>query len=178
MASANIVAVPYAKAAFEFAKARKTQAKWAAVLNAAAEVVVRDDMRVLLNHPAIGQNDIAVSMIAAMGKSCDKYQANFFKILAEKQRLCVLPAIAQKFHLEQLADAAVLQATLTTADSITKKVLADIQTALKKSSGLDVEIIHEVDADLIGGAMIKMGDHVIDASLKGQLHRLAQQMIH
>ncbi len=52
------------------------------------------------------------------------------------------------------------------------------QSLEKTMRGQDVEIIHEVDADLIGGAMIRVGDHVIDASLKGQLHRLAQQMIH
>ena len=178
MAGSTVVATPYARAAYEYAKAHKTVAQWAAILLGCGEVVSHDDIALLLNHPMVGQVVVTEALIEVLGKKLDQHQGNFLRLLAEKRRLSVLPEIASLFLQEQQADEALVHATIITADNITKTVLNHITTAIEKQVAKEVAVEHEVDASLIGGAIVRVGDRVIDASIKGQLKRLAQQMIH
>ena len=178
MAGSTVVATPYARAAYEYAKAHKQVAQWAAILLACAEVVCNDDIALLLNHPMVGQVAVAEAVVAVLGNKLDQHQGNFLQLLAEKRRLSVLPEIASLFAQEQQADEAVVHATIITADKITKAVLGQITTAIETQVAKEVTVEHEVDESLIGGAIVRIGDRVIDASIKGQLKRLAQQMIH
>lgn len=178
MAGSTVVATPYARAAYEYAKAHKQVTQWAAILLACGEVVCNDDIALLLNHPMVGQMAVAEAMVAVLGKKLDQHQSNFLLLLAEKRRLSVLPDIASLFVQEQQADEAVVHATIITADKITKAVLGHITTAIEKQVAKEVAVEYEIDESLIGGAIVRIGDRVIDASIKGQLKRLAQQMIH
>jgi F-type H+-transporting ATPase subunit delta len=178
MAGDTVVATPYARAAYEYAKAHKKVAQWAAILLACGEVICNDDIALLLSHPMIGQVVVVEALIAVLGKKLDQHQSNFLRLLAEKRRLSVLAEIANLFVQEQQADEAVVHATIVTADKITKAVLKHITMAIEKQVAKEVALEHEVDESLIGGAIVRIGDRVIDASIKGQLKRLAQQMIH
>jgi len=178
MTVSTVVAIPYARAAYEYAKAHKNVAHWAALLMSCGEVVRNDDIALLLNHPVVGQVVVVEAMITVLDKDIDQYQSNFLCLLAEKRRLNVLPEIANLLIQEQQADESMVHATIITADKITKVPLKHITTAIAKRVAQHVAVTYEVDESLIGGAIVRIGDLVIDASIKGQLKRLAQQMIH
>ncbi|RBG25136.1 F0F1 ATP synthase subunit delta, partial [Xanthomonas oryzae pv. oryzae] len=102
----------------------------------------------------------------------------FLGVLADAQRLSLLPEVAGLYeHLRAEAEH-VVKATVTSAAAMSQTELDTIAAALKKRFGRDVDITTAVDASLIGGAVIDTGDVVIDGSLKGKLARLQSSLAH
>jgi len=111
-----------------------------------------------------------VSVLSPEGAQPDF--GRYLALLAENQRLPLLPEIAALYA--QLRDDAerVVKATVTSATMLPDAELASIKAALRKRFGRDVEVDTAVDPALIGGAVITAGDVVIDGSLRTKLARL------
>ena len=103
----------------------------------------------------------------------DKQGTNFLKVLLENGRLSVLPEIAAHFEALKAKIENSVDATVTSATKLSKKQVQKIAAALKKRLGRDVRIETEIDVSLIGGAVIRAGDVVIDGSLRARLEGLA-----
>jgi F-type H+-transporting ATPase subunit delta len=115
-----------------------------------------------------------VGLIAEIaGNALDAQGSNFLKTLAENRRLGLLPEIAAMYEqlraeVENIADVQV-----TSAVPLDEAQRQRLTTALKKRLNRDVRLHCDVDASLVGGAVVRSGDLVIDGSLKGRLERLA-----
>ena len=167
--SQNTLARPYARAAFALAHDGGQAAAWSQALAFAARVAADPQAEVLLAHPRLLAAD-AVGLLAMDG--ADDGIVRFLALLADNRRLPLLADIAGLFE-QQRADAErVVKARLTSATELPASELASIRAALGKRFGREVEIETAVDASLIGGAVIDVGDVVIDGSLKGQLAQL------
>ena len=70
-----------------------------------------------------------------------------------------------------------MDATVTSASKLDEKQIAEIAAALKKRLGREVKIETQIDENLIGGAVIRAGDVVIDGSLRARLEGLATALI-
>ena len=103
----------------------------------------------------------------------DQQQLNFVQVLAENERLAVLPEIAQHFEVLRSGFENVVDARVTSAFPLSEAQVADIVSTLQAKYGRAVKVTVSVDADLIGGVSVQVGDEVMDASVRGKLAQLA-----
>lgn len=178
MAEATTIARPYAQAAFEFAQESKKLQDWSDSLQFAAAVARDPQMSALIGNPKIAPEKLLELLTSVCGDQLKAERLNFIKILVDNGRLAVLPEIAELF--EQLkADAEkTIKAVMTSASPVTKELQKKYETALKKRLGRDVTLECIVDESIVGGAVIRAGDLVIDGSVAGQLDRLASVLTH
>ena len=102
---------------------------------------------------------------------------NFLKLLLENRRAAVLPEIAEHYEAQKAKVENTVDAVVTSATELSKSQVGDIAHALKQRLGCDVNIETEIDENLIGGAVIRAGDVVIDGSLRARLEGLANALV-
>jgi F-type H+-transporting ATPase subunit delta len=176
MAERITTARPYAKAIFALARKGNTLAGSAAGLTRAAEVVADPRVRQLLGSPHVTPAQLAELVSGVTGSALDEHGRNFISLLAQNRRLGFLPEIAALFEqmkseTENAVDVEVLAASQLTPDQETRYA-----AALQKKLGRNVRLHTKVDGSLLGGAVLKAGDLVIDGSLRGRLERLATEL--
>lgn len=180
MAEDATLARPYARAAFEFAQDAKALAGWGELLATAAVVAADDRFAALIGNPKLGPAELADFVLDIVGDIAGDTAAepgrNFIRLLAQNQRLGLLPQIAAQYaqlraDVENTADVEVVSAFALTAEQSGK-----LTRALTRRLQRSVRLHASVDASLIGGAIVRAGDLVIDGSLRGRLERLAQAM--
>jgi F-type H+-transporting ATPase subunit delta len=176
MAEKVTLARPYAKAAFEIARERGELARWSQLLAAAAAVIGDPRVSKLLNNPRVTPDDLIDLIGAAGGDSMDEQGRNFMLTLAQNRRLGVLPQLAEIFEELRAEVENVADVHITSAVELNDAQRERLMTALKKRLKRTVRLHCDVDASLIGGAIVRAGDFVIDGSLKARLDRLAAQM--
>jgi F-type H+-transporting ATPase subunit delta len=176
MAERITTARPYAKAIFALARKTKTLAQVGATLTRAAEVVADPRVHALLGSPRMTPAQLAEFVTSVVGEGLDEYGRNFISLLAQNRRLGFLPEIAALFErmkadVENAVDVEVVAATALTPDQESRYA-----AALQKKLGRAVRLHTRVDGSLLGGAVLKAGDLVIDGSIKGRLERLATEL--
>ena len=176
MAEKVTLARPYARAAFEAARDSNGFAHWSQMLAAAATTVADERVVKLLSSPRVQPTDL-VELIAE-ASSADEHGRNFLSTLAVNRRLAVLPEVAAMYEelraeVENIADVHV-----TSAVQLDEAQRARLTAALKNRLKREVRLHCAVDAALIGGAVVRAGDFVIDGSLRARLERLATQIMH
>jgi F-type H+-transporting ATPase subunit delta len=176
MAERITTARPYAKAIFSLARDRNTLEATAAGLTRAAEVVTDARVKALIGSPHLTPVQLADIVTGVVGTGLDESSRNFVALLAANRRLGFLPEIAALFELmkselENAVDVEVVAASEPTSDQ-----LARFTESLQKKLGRKVRLHTKVDGSLMGGAVLKAGDLVIDGSIKGRLERLAVEM--
>lgn len=176
MAEKNTIARPYAKALFELALAQKKLGAWSENLALLASVARDERVRKLLVSPHVTITELADLFIAIGGKGLDEHGANFVRTLAASRRLGFLPEIAAIFEKlkaesENTADVTVISAAPLDAEQ-RKKYAAAMEKRLKR----EVRLHCEVDPTLLGGAILRADDLVIDGSLRGRLERLSAEV--
>jgi F-type H+-transporting ATPase subunit delta len=176
MAERITTARPYAKAIFALARQTNTLAPVAATLTRAAEVVSDPRVHALLGSPHVTPAQLAELVTGVTGAGLDEHGRNFVSLLAQNRRLGFLPEIAALFEqmkadVENAVDVEVIAASPLTADQESRYA-----TAFQKKLGRVVRLHTRVDGSLLGGAVLKAGDLVIDGSIKGRLERLAVEM--
>ncbi|MEM9172958.1 MAG: F0F1 ATP synthase subunit delta [Pseudomonadota bacterium] len=179
MADNDTLARPYAQAIFDVAKDDGTLAKTAAAIQAAAEVVSDDSVSALIGHPKVSDSALleflqgTLAEIDAAAPLAAGDGTNLLKLLIDNGRLEVLPEIAAQVDALKLQSEKVVDVTVTSASQVDAAQLDSIRKVLVERLGNDVNIHTTIDEDLIGGAVIRAGDYVIDGSVRGQLARLS-----
>jgi len=174
MAERITTARPYAKAIFALARKANTLDATSTGLQRAATVVADPAVHNLLGSPHVTPAQLAglVNGIAGF----DENGSNFVSLLAQNRRLGFLPEIAALFEqmkseVENAVDVEVVAASALTSDQESRYA-----AALQKKLGRQVRLHTRIDNSLLGGAVLKAGDLVIDGSLKGRLDRLATEL--
>ena len=179
MAEKATVARPYARAAFEYAHAHGQLAAWSTLLAAGAAVAAAPGVHPLLGNPRVSAAqlvELVGGIAATSGATLDDGSRNFLKLLAQAGRLGFLPEIAQQYEAMRATVENTLEVEVTTAMALTDAQKARLAEALAKHFGRTVRIEEKVDGSLVGGAIIRADDLIIDGSLQGRLARLEQQM--
>jgi F-type H+-transporting ATPase subunit delta len=176
MAERTTTARPYAKAIFALARQANRLAETSAGLIRAAETVVDPRVHALLGSPHVTAAQLAELVNGIAGDRLDENGRNFVALLAQNRRLGFLPEITALFEqmkaeVENAVDVEVTAATALTPDQVSRYA-----AALQKKLGRTVRLHTKVDGSLLGGAVLKAGDLVIDGSIKGRLERLATEL--
>jgi F-type H+-transporting ATPase subunit delta len=175
MSELTTVARPYARAAFEFATEHKCIEAWSDMLQFAAYVVENPTIAQLLKGKKAA-HELAGLFLNVCGDQLDKYGQNFIKIMAENERLSVLPRVIELYRdledeYKKQADVAVVSAY-----ALSKKQKIELSKALEKRLARKVNLNCSIDKSLISGMIVTAGDLVIDSTAKGQLNRLSNAL--
>src|SRR5687768_16321793 len=176
MADRTTIARPYARAAFEEARGDKRLGPWADALNVASTVVQDPRVLRLLDHPLVTPDQLAKLFIEIAGPGLDQDGQNFVNTLAENRRLGYLPEIAQIFNELKDAEEGIVDVTVTSAAPLDHQQQLTLTEALAKKLKRQVRLHCETDPALIGGAVLRAGDLVIDGSLRSRLNRIATEL--
>lgn len=168
---------PYATAAFAWAKAHQQEQAWQEVFNHLADVFRDASVHALLNDPRVSEPQLAEVVLAALGDNAGQAQQNFLRLLAEKRRLHLVPSIAAAYQALLRQANHRLQAYVRTAVPLSAPDEQRLQAKLAQKYGKTIELQWCQDTALIGGMQIHIGDEVIDASIRGKLHQLAEQLV-
>jgi F-type H+-transporting ATPase subunit delta len=176
MTDKTTIARPYARAAFAAAQARGFLPAWSDALHTAATVIADPRVSSLLGNPRVTAQQLADFVIDIGGGKLGGEWHELVLALAQNGRLAVLPEIATLFDVLKDETEGVVDVTVTAAITLDAKQQATLTTALTRRLQRQVRLHNEVDATLIGGAVIRAGDLVIDGSLRTQLERMAFEL--
>lgn len=172
MAELRTMARPYAEAAFELAKNENQLAAWDEALQTLAAIVNNPDVHALIGNPHVTAADLATAIVGIVGDGVDENVANLVRLLAEEDRLTLLPGIAALFAERHAAAEDRIDVTVASADELSDAQRQNLQQALEQRLERHVDMTTEVDPELIGGAVIRAGDMVIDGSLRSRIAHL------
>jgi F-type H+-transporting ATPase subunit delta len=175
MAESLTIARPYAEAAFKLACERNALANWSAALERLAAVAGSSVARSLIGNPKVTVEQVS-AVVADTAGQLDTEQSNFVRVLAENDRLGVLPEISAAFETLRNAHEGVLDAHIASAFPLTDEQLSTIVATLADKYGKQVKASVKVEPELIGGVSIRIGDEVIDASVRSKLAQMASMM--
>lgn len=176
MAELTTLARPYARAAFEFARAAKALQSWSDAITAAATVSMQDGIKVLLSSPSLTTEQKGSTFVDVCGESLDAKQQNFIKVLAENNRLDLLPEVQKLFELYKANQEKSVDVDVQTAYELTPELEQKLIAALTKKLDREVTLQTSVDKNLLGGALVRAGDTVIDGSIRGRLSKLGDAL--
>lgn len=178
MAEFTTIARPYAQAAFKLAQQNQALPAWSEMLGLAAVVAADAGMRKLLDNPRITPAQLAELFVDVCGERLNEAGRNLIRLLAERRRLAVLPEIFGLYEQFKNEAEGAIQAQLITAFPATDAQKQTIAAALKQRFGRDVQLEYITDPTLMGGAVVRAGDLVIDGSVRGKLARLGTALNH
>jgi F-type H+-transporting ATPase subunit delta len=176
MADRSTIARPYARAAFQEASADKRLGPWFDALNTGAAVVQDERVENLLGDPTVTPPQLAQLVIDIAGANLGEHGQNFVRTLAENRRLGYLPEIAAIFSELKDAEEGIVDVTVTSAAPLDQQQQLTLSEALSRKLKRQVRLHCETDKTLIGGAILRAGDLVIDGSLRTRLDRLATEL--
>jgi len=139
---------------------------------------IRDvpELRAILRNPQIDPRAKAAAIEAITGGIHDIVR-NFLKLLAEKGRIVEVEEIERELDRLVAREQGQIPVELTTAKELTDEEARDIVDQIAKASGRQVEATRKVDPSLIGGIVLQAGSFRIDASVRGRLNRLRQELV-
>ena len=172
MAELLTIARPYAEAAFKLARDTGALAAWSDALSRLAAVVSNEVARDLVGNPALGTAQLADLLCDAAGQLSAE-QKNFVRVLADNERLETLPSVASQFEALRNQHEGVIDAQITSAFPLSEEQVSQIVGTLAAKYGRSVKPSVSVDPELIGGVSIRVGDEVMDASVRGKLAQMA-----
>jgi F-type H+-transporting ATPase subunit delta len=170
------IARPYAKAIFALARQTNSLAPMATGLVRAAETVSDPRVKALLGSPHVTPAQLAELVNGVAGSSLDESGRNFVSLLAQNRRLGFLPEIVALFEQMKAEIENAVDVEVTSAAALTPDQESRYAAALQKKLGRQVRLHTQIDQSLLGGAVLRAGDLVIDGSIKGRLERLTNEL--
>ena len=176
MAELTTLARPYAKAVFDAAQDQNAVDQWDQALAFAAMVAADQEVKNILANPGLSEQRKAELFADCFEEPLPEALRNFLLILAENKRLALLPEISALFRLYRADLEKSVHLTIDTAFDLSTDEQQKLIDALSKKLERKVELETTVDQSLIGGVIVRTGDLVIDASVRGKLARMARAL--
>ena len=176
MAERATIARPYAKAAFAAAREQGRLAEWSRWLGNAGGGVLSEGLRLRGSSPGVSAAQLEDLIAGICGAGLDAQGRALLGLLTENGRLDFLPEIAAQFKALEAEDQNVADVEIVSATTLGDEQKARLAAALRTRLRRDVRLQCTVDPALIGGAVVRSGDLLIDGSMKGKLERLETEL--
>ena len=177
MQDKTTIARPYAQAVFETASEGNNLVEWSGMLGLLETVVTDSQMKAVLSNPKMDAEALTDFILGVCGDALSETSRNLVRVLADAGRLSFVPELNKLYEQLRAEAEGVIDVGVSSAYELTSEQQATISTAMAKRLGRKVVITSDIDESLIGGMVIRAGDSVIDASVKGRLKALATQMM-
>jgi len=178
MAEKSTIARPYAQAAFDIAHEKGELKKWSEMLQLITAVTTDALMQDMISNPSVEREKVIDIIFSVCADKLNDSGKNFIKVLADNGRLNVISEIAERYELHRAEAEKTVEAEVTSAFPLSDSQVQQITEALKKRLGREVNLSTRIDNSIVGGAVIRAGDMVIDGSVSGQLEKLATTLMH
>jgi F-type H+-transporting ATPase subunit delta len=172
MAELSTLARPYAAALFDAAGPSSAAAAWLGLVEELAQVTRHPQVAAVVADPKLGYEQTFTLITGLMRSKLPAELANFLRTLIDNQRLVVLPEIARQFRAMKNAAEGAADCLIETAFALNDGQVADLVAAMSKKFGLKLKPEVRVDAGLIGGVRVTVGDHVLDTSVRSRLAQM------
>ena len=177
MARAGSSARRYAEAAFELAARDGSHDQWARDLETAAGIVADDRVAHVLDNPSIPQPERQQLVQRILGPRVAGPALNLVRLLVERGRAELLPQIATEYRRIANRHQGIVEAVATSAAPLTTDETEALRQRVEAMAGARIDLRTEVDETLIGGLTVKVGGRLLDASVRGRLERLRDELI-
>lgn len=177
MAVRDTAARRYAEAAFEIAQRDGSVDAWRSELETAARVLGDERVSTFLGNPAVPHEARSRLLDSALGRSVSGPVRNLIQLQLRRGRIDQLPRVAAEFRRLDNERQGITVATATAAAPLTPDEVRTLTTRLEQFTGGRVELDVQVDPSLLGGLVVRVGDRLIDGSVRGRLERLRNQLV-
>lgn len=176
MAERATIARPYAKAAFAAAREQGTLGRWSRWLETARGIVESDEFQKLERSPGVSTAQLEALIADICAADLEDSGRAFLRLLTENGRLDFLPEIATRFKELEADDGNIADVEIVSATALDERQKERLAAALRQRLRREVRLHCEVDPALVGGAVVRSGDMLIDGSLRGKLERLETEL--
>lgn len=176
MAEKSTIARPYAEAIFALAKDSGQLKEWSVLLQTVTMIAGDENMQSIIGNTSVNKVQIAQLIADVAGDAMNEQGRNLIKLLAENRRLNVTTEIAEQFETLKAEAEKTVEAEIVSAIEISAAQQSLIAEKLKARLGREISLKCTIDESLMGGAIIKAGDMVIDGSVSGQLNKLSVEL--
>ena len=166
------IARPYANAAFDQAIEEGKLSDWSAMLNLLGVIVSDSNMNQVINNPKLSNEQLYQFIADIGGDKFNQAGKNFIRILIDAERIGLAAEIFTIFENKRAAAEGISEVDVISAYPLDDAQVNAISDSISKRLGKKVDVNTDEDKDLIGGVIIRAGDSVIDASLRGRLKEL------
>jgi len=167
----------YAEALLEASRDKNSIARVRKEFDAFATALAEsDDLRGFLRNPQV-ETEIKQAALDDLLTGADKTLLNFVHLLAEKGRIAELGEVHEEFGRLLAREERILALQLTTAVELSDKEAAKVVKQIEEASGRSVVATRTVDPDIIGGIVVQAGSVRADASVRGRLDQLREELI-
>jgi F-type H+-transporting ATPase subunit delta len=177
MADRATLARPYARAAFAHAVAGSNLAQWSEFLRNAALAVNDERIDRLIGNPRVASAALTDLLADVTGVAQNEAARNFLRLLSSNNRLDLLPDIAEQYQNLKAEREHTVAVEVISAVTLSAEQQQQLTAALTRRLQRTVHLQCRIDPELLGGAVIKAGDLVIDGSLRGKVEKLGQAIL-
>lgn len=173
MAEVTTIARPYAEAVFKSAQTKKSIAAWSDMLKYAAAVSREPQIKTLIGSPNVSAKQLADIFHAICKDKLNEEGRNLITLMAENDRLDVLPQVSDLYEQLKSQYEGVLDARIVSAFELNAEQLKKLIAMLEKKFKHEINAKVSVDPELIGGIKVEIGDEILDTSVRGKLEAMA-----
>jgi len=166
------IARPYANAAFDQAIEEGKLSDWSVMLNLLNVIVSDENMHGVINNPKLTSEQLTQFIVDICGDKLSKTGKNFVSALVDAERISLAAEIFNLFEQKRAAAEGISEVDVVSAYALDDAQVSAISESISKRLGKKVDINTDEDKELIGGVIIRAGDSVVDASLRGRLKEL------
>ncbi|MEC5160013.1 F-type H+-transporting ATPase subunit delta [Janthinobacterium sp. CG_23.3] len=180
MAELATVARPYAEALFRVAQAGKEStslAAWAELVSELAQIGTHPEVQAFARNPKASDSDVAATISSLVKSPLNQEAKNFLSMLVENGRISLLPEIGAQFQLLKNSVEGAADADITSAFELSAAQVADLVATLEKKFNRKLNPVVTVDASLIGGVRVVVGDEVLDTSVRAKLQQMRVALV-
>lgn len=175
MINSEAIARPYAKALFEFAESDSADL-WLQTLETLARITAQAEFQKALKQPQLPQVALADVLLKSMTDVVPQGLGNFLTILANAGRLALLPHILKQFKAALEKSLRIVDVNIRSAYPLSADYQARLNDTLATRFNATIVLHVEIDPTLLAGAVIRVGDWVLDGSARGCLYRMANHL--
>lgn len=172
MALTRSTARRYAEAGFEIAERDDSMEAWLAAFDVAEARLLDAAVMRLLANPAIPTTSRTAALERILGDDVGGPPRNLLALMVRRNRIELLAGVVREFRRLYRARAGIVEATVTSATRLEEAELASLRERLAALTGRTIELRSDVDPALLGGIQVRVGDRLIDGSVRGRLQRL------
>ncbi|MDQ8934147.1 F0F1 ATP synthase subunit delta [Acinetobacter rudis] len=177
MAELLTLARPYAKAAFAFASEQGATDNWSNALQVLSAAVQDEAFSAYLNRPELTPTEQVSVFAKLLGDDLSPAVSNFLVLLADNDRLALLPEISAEFEQLKLQNNNTTDVEIESAMELSAEQVETLSAALAKRFNSVVNISVKVNPALIAGVVIRAGDQVIDDSALNKLEKMRTRLL-
>jgi F-type H+-transporting ATPase subunit delta len=170
------IAQVYARSLFEVASEQKKIDEIKEQLGQFADALQEDqNLQVFFFSPYFSTKEKEEGLAKALD-GADEAFVNFLELLIENHRMPVIFRVRREYDRLWEEENRLLPVTITSAVELDKKTVGEIGDKIAEQTGRKVELSSQVDSDILGGIVVRVGNQVLDASVRNRLEQLRKQV--